>query len=110
MTVEMFGVMPFAEPPVLLSLVPAASKLFQLQVTWRSCLAAALGFDSFFPDTGKLDRTQVALPYYQVLPGTICLTLPVGSSPVQCLSISYFCSQGMTPDCLVGEAVSAGFF
>lgn len=43
------------------------------------------------------------------LPGTICLTLPVVSSLVQCLSTSYFCSHGMTLDYLVSEALGMGF-
>jgi len=33
-------------------------KFFQLWLMWRSCSAAALGFDSFLPGMGKLDRTQ----------------------------------------------------
>lgn len=43
------------------------------------------------------------------LPGTICLTLPVVSSLVQCLSTSYSCSHGMTLDYLVSEALGMVF-
>lgn len=85
---------------------PAASKLYQLQVTQRPCLAAALGFDNFFPDRGKWERVQVALHMVR----NNLLTLPVGASNTQCLSISNGCSQDRIPSCLRGEAVSAGCF
>lgn len=94
----------------LLTSVPAASKLHQLQVTWRSFLAAPLGFENFFPDRGKLGRARVALPYSQEQSAYTVFTLPVGASPTQCLSISNVCSRDRIPSCLRSEAVRAGFF
>lgn len=91
----------------LLSSVPAASKLFHLQITWRSCLVAAPGFNNFFPGRGKLGSSGTAT---WSGPARNNLTLPDGASPSQYLSISDVCSQDAAPSCLRGEAVSAGFF
>ena len=104
---EMFGAVPFAEPPILgpsrIKTLPAAGNL---EILLNSCP----WFWQLLPryrQTGH-DSNDPA-----ILSGPAsnnCLTLPVGFSPVLCLNTSSFCSHGMTPDCLVGEDVSAGFF